>query len=77
MPTNHTSAEHNLKENATIWKLASFGEYEGVKALVDHGVHAQEQDERGFTPLTWAARNGHMQVRKDTNGSISVHAEFL
>ena len=57
-----TPGEKNLLENSTIWKLASFGEYDGVKELVDKGISPHEPDERGFTPLNWAARNGHIQV---------------
>jgi ankyrin repeat protein len=56
--------EINLKENDTIWKLASFGEFDGVKALVEQGISPQDQDERGFTPLAWSARNNHVQCVK-------------
>jgi ankyrin repeat protein len=54
--------EINMKENETIWKLASFGEFDGIKALVEQGISPQDQDERGFTPLAWSARNNHLQV---------------
>ena len=48
----------------TAWKQASFGEYEGLKSIIDKkgGVKFDETDDRGFTPLCWAARNGHLQV---------------
>lgn len=48
----------------TAWKQASFGEYEGLKSIIDSkgGGKFDDQDDRGFTPLCWAARNGHFQV---------------
>lgn len=49
-------------KNATMWKLASFGELDGLIALHEAGKNLQEQDERGFTPFNWAARNGHLPV---------------
>jgi ankyrin repeat protein len=51
-----------VQDFKTAWKLASFGDYEGLKALVEAGENVDKQDERGFTPLNWAARNGHQQV---------------
>jgi hypothetical protein len=50
----------NIQE--TIWKLASFGELDGIIHWVDQGKNIDGQDERGFSPLCWAARNGHQQV---------------
>lgn len=49
-------------DQGTCWKLASFGELDGLKALIESGVNVTEQDDRGFTPLNWAARNGHLNV---------------
>jgi ankyrin repeat protein len=48
----------------TAWKQASFGEYDGLKLILDNkgGGKFDDQDDRGFTPLCWAARNGHLQV---------------
>lgn len=64
----------------TIWRLASFGELDGaravnnylfvltllsgaaIKSLHSEGKALDEQDDRGFTPLCWAARNGHLPV---------------
>eukprot|EP00388_Colpodella_angusta_P026419 GDKK01005584.1.p1 GENE.GDKK01005584.1~~GDKK01005584.1.p1 ORF type:complete len:147 (+),score=12.32 GDKK01005584.1:54-494(+) len=46
----------------TPWKLASFGELDGLKKLHEDGVKCDEPDERGFTPLAWAARNAHIPV---------------
>ena len=46
------------------WKSAIFGELDGLKKFVELEVKVDEQDERGFTPLNWAARNGHEDVLK-------------
>jgi len=46
----------------TVWKLASFGELELLKAQIEQGVSVDFQDDRGFTPLNWAARNNHAAV---------------
>ena len=47
---------------ADPWKLASNGELEDLKKLIDNGVPFDNRDEGGFTPITWAARNGHTHV---------------
>ena len=49
-------------DDETPWKLASFGELDGIKKLVEDGKAVDDQDERGFTPLCWAARNAHIPV---------------
>ena len=42
---------------ANPWKLASNGELDDLKKLVEKGgIPFDEKDERGFTPITWAAR---------------------
>ena len=50
------------EENETVWKLACFGELEILKIRFDEGESMNEQDDKGFTPLNWAARNGHRDV---------------
>jgi ankyrin repeat protein len=49
----------NSDKQTTIWKLAGFGETELLKAKLEAGESMDAQDSRGFTPLNWAARNGH------------------
>jgi ankyrin repeat protein len=44
------------------WKLASFGELDTIKSLIEAGVHVDESDEMGFSPLALAARNNHDKV---------------
>ena len=51
-----------VEKNTTTWQVASFGELEILKGLADLGKPLDDQDERGFTPLNWAARNGHLQI---------------
>ena len=46
----------------TPHKQASFGELDTLKKMLEEGAKGDEQDERGFTPLCWAARNGHIDV---------------
>lgn len=46
----------------SAWKLASFGELDGLKKLVEEGKDVDSPDERGFSPLCWAARNAHIPV---------------
>jgi ankyrin repeat protein len=50
------------EENETEWKLACFGELEKLKELQVDGKQFHDTDDRGFTPLNWAARNGHITV---------------
>ena len=49
-------------DSVNPWKLASLGELDGIKKLVEGQVAVDDVDERGFTPLCWAARNGHLSV---------------
>lgn len=52
-----------MDDYLTVGKQASFGELDGVKKIIEEGgTGGDEQDERGFTPLCWAARNGHIEV---------------
>jgi ankyrin repeat protein len=47
------------KVQADAWHCASFGELDGLQALHGDGVALDAPDDSGFTPLAWAARNGH------------------
>ena len=42
---------------ANPWKLASTGELDDLKKLIDKGIPIDDKDERGFTPITWASRS--------------------
>ena len=44
------------------WKLASNGELDDLIKIINNGAPCDEKDDRGFTPITWAARNGHAHV---------------
>lgn len=47
----------------TVWTAAIFGDLDILKKLVEEDeIECDEIDDRGFTPLTWSARNGHMNV---------------
>jgi hypothetical protein len=54
LKTSTAVAQKIMELYQTPWKLASFGELELLRSLHDKGVKFEEQDERGFTPLTWA-----------------------
>lgn len=65
-----------LVNNETSFKLASFGEIDGLKALVASGsADMNAQDGRGFTPFNWAARNGHLNVVTYLAEDIGVSME--
>ena len=42
--------------------LAQYGELEELKKRVEGGDPCDEQDEKGFTPLCWSARNNQLEV---------------
>jgi ankyrin repeat protein len=47
----------------TVWNASIFGELEILKKLCENEeAPIHEADDRGFTPLCWAARNGHNPV---------------
>ena len=48
----------------TVWTAAIFGELDQLKNMVENDpeLPIDEPDDRGFTPLTWSARNGHDAV---------------
>ena len=46
----------------TPWKTACFGELEELKVLHANGAKLDDVDDRGFTPMLWASRNGHQEV---------------
>eukprot|EP01035_Chromulina_nebulosa_P019442 gene19442-25322_t len=48
--------------NTTTWQAATFGELEILRSLIDQGKSYDDQDDRGFSPLLWASRNGHHLV---------------
>ena len=43
-------------------RIAMFGDLEAMRKLVEEEKIVDEADDRGFTPLNWAVRNGHMEV---------------
>jgi len=47
----------------SVWRSAMFGELDTLKKLIEVSEEPfDQQDDRGFTPITWAARNGHIPV---------------
>jgi len=53
----------NTMSEDTVWNSSIFGELEILKKLCeDEEAPIHEADDRGFTPLCWAARNGHNPV---------------
>jgi cytohesin len=51
-----------IPEHLNAWHYASFGELDALKQLKEEGGDIDGSDDRGFTPLAWAARNGHEEV---------------
>lgn len=51
-----------VEKHTTVCAAASFGELEILKGLVDQGQSVDIQDDRGFSPVAWASRNGHYSV---------------
>ena len=53
-----------IEEHLNAWHYASFGELDSLKTLKEEGGDVDGSDDRGFTPIAWAARNGHEEVVK-------------
>ena len=53
-----------LASAGTPHNVAMFGEVEQLKKMCeeDENTSLDTPDDRGFTPLNWAARNGHQAV---------------
>lgn len=62
----------------TVWKLASRGELESLKPLLaDNPKLIDTPDERGFTPLSWAARNGHLETVNYLTDKLGANTELF
>ena len=48
--------------NISIWDAAAKGNIEAVKYHLAAGVDVNSNGYRGFTPLHYAARNGHKEI---------------
>lgn len=52
----------------SAWHAAEFGDIDAIKIIFDEQFSNKqttaidEQDERGFTAVAWASRNGHQHV---------------
>lgn len=59
-----------------VWKLAANGDLDGVKRLAAaEGFDFDAPDDTGMGPLSWASRNGNLDVIRfllDNNASVEV-----
>lgn len=62
--------------DTNVWKLAANGDLDGVKRLSSaEGFDFEAMDDMGMAPLSWAARNGALDVLRfllDSKASVEV-----
>lgn len=62
--------------DTNVWKLAANGDVDGVKRLSGaDGFDFEATDDMGMAPLSWAARNGALDVMRfllDSQASVEV-----
>ncbi|MDB4794569.1 ankyrin repeat domain-containing protein [bacterium] len=46
----------------SIWMAVVRGDIEAVKQHIAAGTDVGAKDDKGYTPLHWAARNGHKEI---------------
>jgi ankyrin repeat protein len=56
-----------IERRKSAWHAAEFGDIDAIRTIYDEQFSnkpaaVDEQDERGFTAIAWASRNGHQQI---------------
>lgn len=74
-PTSACQTLDELDFERGLWFAAQYGDIDRAHLLLIKGTHVDQRDSAGYTPLHYAARNGHLELcRLLVEGGACVNA---